>query len=331
MNDRRISRFSGCLLGALIGDVAGAPVEAESSGYICKTFQTVEDILSLEEVEEPLGDSWIVGRYTDDTQMLLALCEWLCHDDPGKGELLLDRFCQAYEPWRRYGPGTARILGAFPENRKNWNMLSRLSFSEGSYGNGAVMRTAPIGLRFYNDFEKLFKTAYLASITTHSHPLAIQGAVLQSVAIAMAIRSDGEFDFKRLCSFFELALDKLGGEDELYKRKFAYIQLGLKEKRPVNQMVNKLGNSIQAYESFPMALYCVLRNLGSFCDAVKDAIFIGGDTDTIACMAGALAGALYGEDSIPKSWLSKVKEEKYTPEKIKNLARTLFEKTIEMD
>ena len=59
-----------------------------------------------------------------------------------------------------------------------------------------------------------------------------------------------------------------------------------------------------------MALYCFLRHAGSFADAVHQAIFIGGDTDTIASMTGALSGAFLGEAAIPAGWLAAMREKK---------------------
>src|SRR5689334_22053163 len=129
-------RFRGCLLGALIGDVAGAPVEAESPQFIARHYRSVDDILAQESVDEFSGPPWLVGRFTDDTQMTLSVAEWLLAGEAPAGDLLLDRLSAAYQPWRRYGPGMARILEAFPEHRAAWRELSTMMFPHGSYGNG---------------------------------------------------------------------------------------------------------------------------------------------------------------------------------------------------
>jgi ADP-ribosylglycohydrolase len=68
-------KFSGCLLGGMIGDIIGAAVEAESPGYIRKTFQNLDQILALKSVPELLTGEWEVGRFTDDTQMTLCVAE----------------------------------------------------------------------------------------------------------------------------------------------------------------------------------------------------------------------------------------------------------------
>src|SRR5262252_2283092 len=107
-------KFSGALLGGMIGDVIGAAVEAESPGYIRKTFQNLDEILALKSVPELITGEWEVGRFTDDTQMTLGLAEWLISDQSLSGKSLLQRFCRSYEPWRHYGPGTRLILESFP-------------------------------------------------------------------------------------------------------------------------------------------------------------------------------------------------------------------------
>ena len=70
-------KFRGCLLGAVVGDVAGAVVEAESPAYIARTYQSIDEMLATPSVEEFSGPDWQVGRFTDDTQMMLCVAEWL--------------------------------------------------------------------------------------------------------------------------------------------------------------------------------------------------------------------------------------------------------------
>ena len=129
-------KFRGCLLGAMLGDVIGAVVEAESSAYIAKRYSSVDDILGATDIPEVFGGIWQVGRYTDDTQMMLCVAEWLV--DAGEadeaslsGKDLLARFASAYQPWRRYGPGAARVLRAFRDHPDAWRELSTLAFPTG--------------------------------------------------------------------------------------------------------------------------------------------------------------------------------------------------------
>ena len=57
-----VEKFEGCLLGAMVGDVLGAAVEGETSGYIRKTFPSLDEMASLQPVDAPLGGVWKMGR-----------------------------------------------------------------------------------------------------------------------------------------------------------------------------------------------------------------------------------------------------------------------------
>lgn len=84
-----LEKFSGCLLGGMIGDVIGAAVEAETPGYIQKTFRNLDEIVTLKSVPELFSGEWEVGRFTDDTQMSICVAEWLIADEAQSGKNLL--------------------------------------------------------------------------------------------------------------------------------------------------------------------------------------------------------------------------------------------------
>jgi ADP-ribosylglycohydrolase len=75
-----------------------------------------------------------------------------------------------------------------------------------------------------------------------------------------------------------------------------------------------------------MALYCFLRHPDSFTVVIEQAVFIGGDTDTIASMAGSISGAFLGSGAIPAQWLAAIHEEVYSPAAIESLADRLVAK-----
>jgi poly(ADP-ribose) glycohydrolase ARH3 len=321
-------KFRGCLLGAAIGDMAGAVVEAESPQYIASTYRSVDDMLRAESIPEFTGPDWRVGRFTDDTQMTICVAEWLLAGEAPAGEPLLARFAEAYEPSRRYGSGTEAILRVFPEHRAKWRELSTAMFPHGSYGNGSAMRVAPVGLAYFDNVKKATTVAIESSRPTHSHPLAYQGAVLQTLAVAMATASvevvPAQFlrslrsalvpfsDLMQDTSKFSLALDS--------------IERGLAKSASCQEMSRELGTGIAVYEAVPMAIYCFLRHPHSYADVIRDAIFIGGDTDTIASMAGALAGALLGSRAIPEHWLAAVRDERYSTTTFEESADRLLAK-----
>ena len=86
-----------------------------------------------------------------------------------------------------------------------------------------------------------------------------------------------------------------------------------------------LGNDISAAGSVPSAIYSVLAHPNSLRDAVVFAVNLGGDTDTLGAMAGAVAGALHGADAIPESWLNALENGDKGRDYVVRLAEQLYE------
>jgi poly(ADP-ribose) glycohydrolase ARH3 len=322
-------KFRGCLLGATIGDVVGAAVEAESAAYIAKTYRSIDEILSAGSIAEFSGPPWQVGRFTDDTQMMLSVAEWLVAGEAPSPLRLLERFAAAWEPWRRYGPGTAGILRMFPEHAAQWRELATAQFPHGSHGNGSAMRVAPVGLAYFRDHVRAASIAIESSRPTHSHPLAYQGAVLQCLAVAIATSLTDVTP----SAFLEPLRDSLRYFADLmqdtspFTRALDAIEAGLARGATCAEMSETLGIGIAAQEAVPMALYCFLRHPDSYADVIHHAVFLGGDTDTIAAMAGAISGAHLGAGAIPSRWRDGIREERYTPDAIEELADRLLERS----
>lgn len=155
------------------------------------------------------------------------------------------------------------------------------------------MRVAPVGLLYHNNTEKLLQTAYESSIVTHSHPLAIEGATIIALSTAMALNGaePGEILIK--------VISKIKEPEYMYK---ARIIKELLKAPPVPAVAARaLGCSVKAHESVPAALFAFLLNFGNYTSAIRYAIEMGGDTDTIAAMAGAMAGAATGYQGLPEA------------------------------
>jgi len=83
--------------------------------------------------------------------------------------------------------------------------------------------------------------------------------------------------------------------------------------------VLELGNGIEAFNSVPTAIYCFLSRPDSFAGAISGAISLGGDTDTIGAMTGAISGAYLGVDAIPGRWQDKLENHRYIAELAESL------------
>ena len=144
-----------------------------------------------------------------------------------------------------------------------------------------------------------------------------EGAALQACAVALALNTPSEEDIDR--EDFLLKLQNFI-QNQLYKEKVAQIRelLGEQDKARVVAM---LGNGIEAPRSVPTAIYCFLKQPKSYKDTVTYAISLGGDTDTIAAMAGAISGAYLGIEAIPQEWRVKLENRDY----IEALAEKLWQ------
>ena len=156
---------------------------------------------------------------------------------------------------------------------------------------------------FYYDAgaEELRHLAYEASEVTHTHPLGKEGAAVQAYAIALALKTPpGRLDpasfLEELASFTE---------HDIYRRKLLLARDLLGRREDKRLIVRALGNSVEAFNSVPTAIYAFASS-GGFEDAVRYAVSLGGDSDTIGAMTGAIAGAYYGREAIPARWLEEV-------------------------
>lgn len=279
-------KFRGALVGAAVGDALGAP------------FEGARDIplAALKRLHREPGSM----RYTDDTHMMLGMAWSLVECRGFDGKHMAQTFAGNYfaEPWRGYGAGPPRIFRLI-EQGVPWDQAARSLFGgSGSFGNGAAMRVAPAGLLACRDMEQVVDIARQSALITHGHELGIEGAVLQACAVALLLPQPAGIgpDPEQFITGLEQYV-----QTPVYRHKLGRI-LDLLPEATRQEVAAILGNGIQAREAVPAALYAFLRHAGSFADTVIYAISLGGDTDTIACMAGALAGAYLGEEAIPAVW-----------------------------
>jgi len=288
-------KFSGCMLSAALGDALGA-------GY----------------------GSGAELRYTDDAAMMIALAEHLLENygevDPLK---LAWKFLEAYEaePWRGYGPGPPRIFKMIRRGEGPLELDKRL-YPGGSLGNGAAMRIAPIGLLYHDDAVKLMEAVRASCKPTHNHPLAIEGALLEAYSVAIAVRLDPSEDADP--KDFTEQLIQLP-VSEIYQLKLKLIPRLIDSGADRMSIVRSLGNMVEAHNSVPTAIYCYLAEQDP-ARVIRRAIGLGGDRDTIACMAAAIAGAHRGVESLPESLLSRLENSS----RIRLLAQNLYQLWLEI-
>ncbi|MBI4600375.1 MAG: ADP-ribosylglycohydrolase family protein [Planctomycetes bacterium] len=287
-------RFVGSLLGLALGDSLGAPHEG---GPVA---QAAWWLLGL-------GKRGIL-RWTDDTQMALVLARSLAEKRGVDPDDLARRWAEALDPRRGYGPGTRKLLGRI-RGGEDWRAANRAVFPEGSFGNGAAMRSAPLGLFFHRDLAALEREAALASSITHAHPLGIEGGVL--IALAAALALEDPFDEAR----FVAGLRERCARPEIRNR----LELAGKPLSPA-EVRKRLGCGVLAHESAVTAIHAFLRHRDDFLELQRFVVELGGDTDTIGAMAGGIFGAHRGASALPGEALARLEAR----DEIERAARELY-------
>lgn len=242
--------------------------------------------------------------YTDDTQMTqelaksLIACKGINHED------LARRFTERYYLDGRNAGYGANVVDVF-KKLKAINYSKPLQPAEeqfdgtGSFANGASMRVSPVALFAYPSMERTCKLADETALVTHFHILGRHGAAFQAMAI-QKILSEPFKDALMFVDSFKTDLIRFK-IDDVYVDQLETIRefLEMDDEPTISTVVRKLGNGVAARRSVPTALFCFLRSSGKdFRSVIEYAITLGGDTDTIASMAGALGGAFFGLDGI---------------------------------
>jgi poly(ADP-ribose) glycohydrolase ARH3 len=284
----RADRFAGCLLGLAVGDALGAPYEGLTHADIFFQFGSPDSL-----VKNPSGDALF---YTDDTEMMLGVAETLAECGRIEDEQLCRAFTENYHPERGYGQGARRVIEAMRKGKDHRTLAATL-LPGGSFGNGAAMRVAPVGLLFADSSEELWEQARLSALPTHTHPLGIEGAQLLAVAVAWALKATA-FDRK---AFYHDLLARATTEEFRW-----HLEVAAKLK-PGDSLAG-LGSTLHAHRSVVTAMACFATAPGDFERVMSRAIGLGDDTDTVAAMAGALVGAFAGVSAIPPELLAKLED-----------------------
>ncbi len=263
-------------------------------------------------------------RYTDDTAMMLALAESLAADGAVDPQRLGEGFRRHFEsePWRGYGPGPPRIFAVVAETGVRYEQAAReLYGGEGSLGNGAAMRVAPLGLCLHH-VRDLYEHARRSALVTHAHPVGIDGAAVLAKAIGrLTAIAPGRLDAAELIAELIIYARTAPMAEALRE-----VERCLRERTPPPEACARLGRGIAVHESLPFALYSVLTHPEDFRECLYCAVLHGGDRDTMGAMACAASGAYLGAEAIPREWREKIEKREW----IESLARALHQRCMQL-
>ncbi len=267
----------------------------------------------LTPIKTTVFDKEVIGFYTDDTSQAICLAESLIENNfDTKDQFtkykkwLVDGYATPFED-RSYGAGqhTFKVLTLLTEN----TLPTAITDNPKAGGNGALMRTAPIGILYHKNTANLVEHSLKSAIVTHNNTIASWSCVILNTFIHFALNNKHKSNYcEQLLSTNTNIPEEL---QVLLKTNFNEIT---QDEIPVNgYAINTLTISLHAFFT-----------TNSFKECVTKSITIGGDTDTQGAVAGALAGAYYGYDEIPKVWKNNLIKHDY----IKNLAERLYQKAL---
>lgn len=291
------NRAVGSMLGLAVGDAIGTAVEFKSRD----SFAPLTDMVG----GGPFGLA--PGEWTDDTTMALCLAESLLAESTVDQADLMTRFAGWLQRGENTVSGRCFDIGATTRAAIE-SFIASGNPSAGSHlataaGNGSLVRLAPLAIFARRDRELAELLAGKQSRTTHATPEVIDACRL----------------------FTDMLIDALTGADKegaLRQRvmalspKVLFISAGEFKSKTRNQ-IRSSGYVVHTLEA---ALWSVWQT-DNFRDAVLLAANLGDDADSVAAVAGQLAGALYGAKAIPDAWLAKLAWR----DRIEKLANALFE------
>ena len=273
-------RLSGCALGSAIGDALGMPLEFGPA--------SPEDNL----IRQMKAGRLSAGSFTDDTEMALALAESLAYQHPLDPNDLSERFVA----WLKTNPPdiglhTRSALGYIAQG-KSWSETESLilKIKPDSAGNGSIMRCWPVAITWWNHAEDLISDSQLQSRVTHAHPDCIAGSVFVNLMISEFVKG------RNRETGLDYALKHTPGLSKDFK---AVISAAPQRNR------FELLNTGWVRHTIESAVWGLL-NFGSFTETVIQVVNLGNDADTAGAVVGAIAGALYGIETIPDDWLDKL-------------------------
>ena len=249
--------------------------------------------------QEQLDGTDVVWRYSDDTEMGIVLLQVLEAHGAIDQDAVAAGFARRFErdPERGYGPVAYWQLFQLASGR-DWRSVSTEPYGgQGSLGNGAAMRVAPVGAYFADDLGEAVHQAQLSAAVTHAHPDGQAGAIAVAVAAACAATTP---------SFFEQVLTHTPAGPT---RDGILQAASLTGSDPVDAAA-MLGDGtlVRSADTVPLALWCAAQHMDNYERAIRLALAAcqrrSADRDTVCAIVGSIVVLAAGIESIPPAWRS---------------------------
>ncbi|MFN3651023.1 MAG: ADP-ribosylglycohydrolase family protein [Armatimonadota bacterium] len=292
--DQRLQRARQSLEGLSVGDAFG-------DRYFTLSDTSAGPLRSLIARRAELAAPW---WYTDDTEMALSVYAVLAECGGIDPDRLAWSFAERYDPGRGYGAAMHGLLADIRQGQPWQGAASALFGGQGSYGNGAAMRVAPLGAYFADDLDAVVEHAARSAAVTHSHPEGIAGAVAVALAAAWAARSReaGERPSRR--ELLERVRERTPDSEVREKLRHAWsLEPGCSVELAAMALGN--GSRISAQDTVPFCLWSAGERLDHYEEALWLTVSALGDRDTTCAIVGGIVAAYTGAEAIPERWLRK--------------------------
>jgi ADP-ribosylglycohydrolase len=301
-----LARARGALYGLAIGDALGMPTQLLSRAEIRARWGELLTGFEPAPPGHPIAAGMPAGAVTDDTEQAVLLGRLLVR---GHGTIDPNEFASALVSWERdmAGRGSEDLLGPSTRRAVAAVLAGTPPGEAGATGdtNGAAMRIAPVGIAVApDDLPALVGQVVMASHLTHNTGIALAGAAAVAAAVSAGVSGAGVTQATALAvEAARIAAGRghwVAGADVAARIEWAAGLVTGRSRREAPDLIYRLvGTSLATQESVPAAFAVLAASPGDPWHACLLAASLGGDCDTIAAMAGAIAGACHGLGAFP--------------------------------
>ena len=320
--DPRFSRAYGALAGLALGDALGMPTQSISPEQIRAVYGRITGLVDGD-ASQPYAPGMPAGSVTDDTEQALLIASLIIRGrGSSSGHVALNavEFAHTLLAWEdsMIERGSLDLLGPSTKAALERVRAGEDPLTVGGEGttNGAAMRVTPIGIAVSTEDPEAFAKAVWSSCrVTHATRQGFQSAALVAAAVSMGINAarSPSLDLRSLLWKAVTYVDSLPErgawtpDPDVVAATRRAMQLAVNPaSSSLECLVEQVGTSVASAHAIPMAFALLARDPSP--RALLDAANIGGDTDTIGAIAGAILGAALGGEVLPADSLSMIEE-----------------------
>ena len=320
--DPRFSHAHGALAGLALGDALGMPTQAMSPEQIRAVYGRITGLVDGD-ASQPYAPGMPAGSVTDDTEQALLIASLLVRgrgSSSGRVALNAVEFAHALLAWEdsMIERGSLDLLGPSTKAALERVRAGEDPLTVGGAGttNGAAMRVTPIGIAVSTEDPEAFAEAVWSSCrVTHATRQGFQSAALVAAAVSMGIDTvrTPSPDLRSLLWKAVTYVDSLPERgawtpdpDVVAATRRAMQLVANPASSSLECLIDQVGTSVASAHAIPMAFALLARDPSP--QALLDAANLGGDTDTIGAIAGAILGAALGVQVLPADSLSMIEE-----------------------